>query len=510
MSLIKIIITLHQPLSVKYGAIFPALETELKRLAADRRFSTTLLYLDDATMMAPFGKGAIPLPSTEKDCKDWVDAIYKNKNPDYLVLFGSQDIFPFQRLGNPLFKVGDDSDQKVPSDLPYASDSPYSVNIADFTNPSRVVGRIPDIPGIPDVNHVKSQVDFILSHAPKPLVQYKNYIGISAETWSVSTDLSLTNIFGVNPNQNNYPPTPNPPPPGVQALTHFINCHGMLLNPGFYGESSGNPKTYPLSLHSSNVSAIQPGTVVSAECCYGAQLYKPVPLPKSVATNYMEKKAAVFMGSSSIAYGEELVNDLADILCQDFLKSILAGASTGRSLLEARQQYIFLKLPHLSPYDLKTIAQFYILGDPSVQPVLQVRDAESTTKNRRINMRMKGFVLAFTIAEAKKIDTPPKTESLNAAIKALLSANNLADSEESVFEIEDAFPYSLSPNSKLDRLKGFGVLPQTDIRFRIFGFKGTAVEITGDVAQTEVSGFRVLMVKEDGENILESRVYVSK
>ena len=77
-----------------------------------------------------------------------MDDLYKKYIPDYIVLAGSQDIFPFQEINNP---ADADGDLTVPSDLPYACDAPYSKNIQSFTGPTRVVGRIPDVPGENDI-----------------------------------------------------------------------------------------------------------------------------------------------------------------------------------------------------------------------------------------------------------------------------------------------------------------------------------------------------------------------
>ena len=46
----------------------------------------------------------------------------------------------------------------------------------------------------------------------------------------------------------------------------------------------------------------------------------------------------------------------------------MTGASTGRALLDARQRYL-RETGAMGPEDLKTIAQFDLLGDPSLVPV---------------------------------------------------------------------------------------------------------------------------------------------
>ena len=49
---------------------------------------------------------------------------------------------------------------------------------------------------------------------------------------------------------------------------------------------------------------------------------------------------------------------------------MLEGSSLGRALLEARQKYVQNAPTPLGPIVLKTLAQFVLLGDPSVQPVI--------------------------------------------------------------------------------------------------------------------------------------------
>ncbi len=57
-----------------------------------------------------------------------------------------------------------------------------------------------------------------------------------------------------------------------------------------------------------------------------------------------------------------------DLICQYFVRAVRDGASLGRAALEARHRFAS-QLSHLDPSDLKTLIQFYLLGDPSIQPV---------------------------------------------------------------------------------------------------------------------------------------------
>jgi hypothetical protein len=149
---------------------------------------------------------------------------------------------------------------------------------------------------------------------------------------------------------------------------HFINCHGADTDFHFYGQRGNN---YPESFDASFLgSQISEGTVTAAECCYGGQLYDPANTggQPGISSSYLREKAYGYFGSTTIAYGPAKGNGSADLLCQFFLKRVLAGASLGRAALEARQEFA-QSSPHISPIDLKTLAQFNLLGDPAITPV---------------------------------------------------------------------------------------------------------------------------------------------
>jgi hypothetical protein len=86
-----------------------------------------------------------------------------------------------------------------------------------------------------------------------------------------------------------------------------------------------------------------------------------------ISLSYLGAGGIGFVGSTTIAYGPAKGNGAADLLTQYFLIEILAGASLGRAFLQARQK--FIQTQRLAdPVNLKTIAQFILLGDPSVHP----------------------------------------------------------------------------------------------------------------------------------------------
>ena len=78
------------------------------------------------------------------------------------------------------------------------------------------------------------------------------------------------------------------------------------------------------------------------------------------------------------------------ISLQYFLLAILEGASLGARTV-ARQKFV-QQTAELDPIDLKTLAQFNLLGDPSIHPAViasatSVPKGVDTTQARRLETR---------------------------------------------------------------------------------------------------------------------------
>jgi len=292
----------------------------------------------------------------------------------------------------------------------------------------------------------------------------------------------------------------------LQPLTHFYNCHGANFDLSFYGQKG---EQFPEALQSSNVPGnISPGTIVASECCYGGQLFDHVQLGlpgPGIALNYLANDAITFLGSSTIAYGPAASQGLADLITQFFIKNILKGASTGRAFLEARQRFLTEVGPDLDPVELKTIAQFYLLGDPSVQPA-ECEEGEvlklavgSAIANSRKNLFMKGLTLAGSIGTTKKqnVASPLKSKmpldgNKTMSIDQILANNNF---------------------SKEDKKGVYSVKPKThDLPGLQKKFGGTKVKFHTYIQNPmeKLKKIRVLVVKENSAQILGWKVYESK
>ena len=366
---VKVIVSNNSALLALYtqngkGKIAEALKTliESDRI---RNISTQVIYMDDTATMNALSAPVVTDPKDSKQNKDAVDGISKALTPAYITILGGPDIVALQILDNP---AGSDGDPDVPSDLPYASNSPYSKSAKDFVNASRVVGRLPGVTGSSDTGPLLAALAEASGYAVKPKADYLKYFGVSAAVWKGSSQLTANNVFGATDTLYFSPPktalswTTEP-----NALSHFVNCHGSSYKPSWYGQ--GSDGSYPAVLSASLLSGkLSAGTIAAAECCYGAQLYAPTDQTISICNTYLAAKSAAFCGSTTIAYGPASTQGSADLIAQYFLQSLLDGMSGGEAMLKARQTYVMNHLT-LNGIDLKTLAQFYLLGDSSCRPV---------------------------------------------------------------------------------------------------------------------------------------------
>jgi hypothetical protein len=394
----KVIVTNLSALRSKYGAGLRKIEAAVKRLiSADKKrgITTRLVALDDVAAMKKLSAPPVKSAGDFKQNKQAIDGIYRTLMPDYLMILGADDVVPHQNMKNPVFKQGGDEDQFAFGDLPYACEAPYSQQPQDFTGPTRVLGRLPDLHGVGNINYLLRIIETAAQYKPLKLAEYMKYLGISAEVWRGSTEMTLTNLFGSADDMQLAPDKgPGWETSLISRRTHFINCHGAQADFHFYGQSGQSyPEAHDASFFNGK---IKEGTLVAAECCYGGELYNPnlADGQAGICNTYLGNGAYGFFGSTTIAYGPAEGNGSADLICQFFLRSVFRGASLGRAALEARQRFIEAS-PELDPIDLKTLAQFNLYGDPSI---VAVAVAASQTRSVR------GAKAAFEAAAANRAD----------------------------------------------------------------------------------------------------------
>jgi len=488
----KVIVSNSQALKAKYqNSGFSTVKAAVDKLiAADaqRHLKTRLIFIDDAPTMSKLS-GTPPINATDqRGAKNAVDAIAKALSPDYIVLLDGPDVIPHIALDNP---VPNDLDDSIDSDLPYASDVGFSNQSARYIKITRVLGRIPNVPGATSPTNLIGFINTSVKAKPAPAGNYGGYFGLTAEVWRDSTALSLDAAFGGHTTLDVAPPAAPPSTNGRFAkLSHFINCHGSSRRPEFYGQRGTN---YPVSMTSAQVARQGiAGTVVAAECCYGAQLYDPslTRIADPICIAYLAAGAFGFLGSTNIAYGPETWNGQADLLTQFFFENVVAGASLGRSLLQARQRFVSTQ-SMTDPTNLKTLAQFVLLGDPSTTPCLRSHDflppsdqlsSEDVTAQRKAR-RVALKSLGDTIPQAKAVPGPRGEvgRAVRARLKAIAEQKGFAGSEIAVFTVKAPPNYRRAMKAFGDADEHVAVISRTvDAPSEIIAIRHLVAHIVGD------------------------------
>ena len=392
---IKLSVTVRGNLERKYNAANLKLVDRAVSdwIAQDRQRGIKTIYVavDDAEAMKELGVPAMKGTATAPKIKRAIDALWERLTPDYLVIFGGDEIVPHFVVVNPSYDDSGDDDKEIPTDNPYASSRRWSASKrSSYLIPDRVIGRIPDMIEDADPSWL---VDYLATAAhwiPEPANTFDKTYAICAAPWKTAGEACVeylgkeASILLVSPPEEDKFAAPRRQ---LGSRVHMIKCHGSPLDPRFFGQRGG---WYPQALFSGTLKPrLKPGTVAAAMCCYGAQIFSPsdraatVPGAWPLASTYLRCGAPGFVGSTMIAWVGDKTMVCADWIAAGYLKSVLGGASIGRAFLEAKQDYVrWISEQGSSPdrADEKTLIEFVLLGDPSIQPVVAPASGSITSR----------------------------------------------------------------------------------------------------------------------------------
>lgn len=340
-------------------------------LAGDRTrgLGSRLVDVSAAATARALGVAPVDDPADRAAMLAAVNAAAAVSTPDYLVLLGGPHVLPHQPLRNPAFHPGDDPERTVASDLPYATGS-SSDDPADHVGPTRVVGRLPDLPGQGDATLLVELLRATTRWQRRARARHLPVFGLTTAAWADSTRLTLEVLPGRDAPPHVVPPQRPPWRTLARHRTVLANVHGATADPAWYGDDGTVP--LPVALIPDDLAGrVAEGAVVGSEACFGAELYDPALAAgrAGLATAWLAAGAVALVGSTTTSYGGVDESVAADVLVGAWLAAVLDGASTGRGLLAARHQ-LATRSGELDPVDLKTLAQFLLLGDPSVHPVV--------------------------------------------------------------------------------------------------------------------------------------------
>lgn len=533
MAVEKLIITHKKALQKKYANQFQKIVLLLKKIVAADKIKglrTKYIFLDDAEMMKPLKARVVTKAASENQHKNALDDLYHFFKPDYVLIFGAQDVVPFHSLVNDNYiatmsnrdSEDDDDEKMIDSDLPYACEAPYNKNkrVQNYISPSRVIGRLPDIPGKADLAYFSKVVDIAIDW--KPLTAFpKNIFSLSTATWNKITERILLEALGDKHTSFVSPTRKEGDWKKAELLSpiHLINCHGGDTDSRFWGENAKTGEIEPASINSKDVNKkIKPGIVAVAECCFGGQLYEPKPtidLPISICNSYLLNGAIGYLGSSCSAFGavngEKFLYN-ADLIAKYFLRHLSNGASLGRAFLEARQEYFF-KFNQPDPIDYKTLAQFNLMGDPSLHfcitkeaaPKSNKKSAgiyfNSHRKGRRAELEIKASELINTVSSLKEVSSV-KSKNLKTEIEVILRKNKLNPKNKGrTFAIQ--LPDLIRRGSKSARAKK--TFTAVDLKYSVYSVT-KRIKVKGLTIKKQ----RVLILRELNGQVVEQKLVVSK
>ena len=469
---VKLSVTVKSRLEKKYNPkalakINKAVE-RWKSADAKRGIQTVHVHVDDSTEMNNLGVAPVLGEATPEKIKQAIENLWNKltPTPDYLVLFGSDDIVPMFPVPNPSFgnHMNADTDKIVPTDNPYATHLSFSpLETCSYHIPERVIGRIPDMVSEPgaadgsgDPKWFITYLDTATNWKSKSDRFYKRpYAICTADAGDAGKEFMQKTFTGPGLDPLLCPPTSDAvDTPAVRnklaAGLHMIKCHGNKEDATFYGfpDAVQHTKANSCAAITSAILTKLPNapTVVATMCCYGGQIFAPKDAYTwPVASTYLRRGALGFVGSTMMAWVGTSGMGPADWIVQSYLKNVLAGQSIGNALLSSKQDYhSFYSLDDntFAAPEEKTLIEFILLGDPSIHPV---KSAQSSTNQLAILSRRRRRDARAKLATGIR-ECLPKPSPATDADKAL-AGDVYTKAQKNV------------PKDDIKKLKEFGLNP---------------------------------------------------
>lgn len=310
--------------------------------------------------------------------------------PKYIFILGNEEIINVISWEN---KVPQDPDTDVLSDLPYVTldiNSPFKGQRYDFTNALHV-GRLPCYS-----NETFEEFEAYFKNAAQFSGKAKKVIpfGLSTATWDrvsngifakvasdeveVSPDIELDNVEDVIQSESN--------------LLYF-NLHGSNDEGNWYGQGDfGCISTFSPD----KLDSFTGPYFIAVEACYGARYTDSLNPEESIVLKAVQNGCLAMLGSSKIAMGatndsEKGSEFAADTMVGSYIKELASGSSAGEafcSALQAVAQQGFSNKNGCKIYNVLTIAEFSLYGDPSVRLLKK----ETSILSKAIGSISKSFV----------------------------------------------------------------------------------------------------------------------
>ena len=358
-----------------YPAVGERLEELVDRLAS-QAVQGHVAVLDDRVGMALMGLEPVSSGSTVGAVAA-VRACADRQDCDAVLLVGGHQVLPMIRVRNPVSDRSLDPDREVLTDLPYGADGD---GISDYVTGARMVSRLPS-------PHSRRLGDFLalLDIVARPAPSKSGSTAIVSAEWETAGRRVAAGMPG---------------PVTFRVAPHYrlddrhrddLSCRWLYVNLHGYADKDewqafdANASRFlrvmdPASFSFSELS----GSSMFCENCYGLKPLFGGPSETCVDRAFRYGLRAV-VGATGLAYGAHLTRGMsgssrymenADFLAAAFFDGIRESLGAGEAFQNARQRLVAnirrrRPDPHgtgdlwLSRYEVKTLLQFQLFGDPT-------------------------------------------------------------------------------------------------------------------------------------------------
>ena len=357
-------VSLRAPLERRYGPDgYAAIRNALDRYTASVADGAVIAMLDDEDEARQFGfvtAAATPpsIVAAVRQLREQLPAVTS------LLLIGGDTLVPVWQLDNPVTDRRADPDRVVLSDNPYGTTAD---SLEEYVAPALPVGRLIEPPGR-SASDVVAMIDATAGHHQR-FTRRPGSAAIFNREWEEPAREVMNLLM---------PTVDEHQTPGYQIDAGniddlhrgfvYFNLHGFPDDTAWkaFDPVRGAFATVltPAALTTLEMS----GAIVFAENCYATL----VPDGRATcATEMLRRGAGAFVGPTGLSFGSHIRPDLlldnSDFLARNFIGRVVSGTRTGDALAAARHDYVTdASVSPFNPFKLKTLLQYRLLGDPSL------------------------------------------------------------------------------------------------------------------------------------------------
>ena len=370
--------TARQGIEAEFGPdAYAELTDRLQQLAgrlATRSIESHVAVVDDPLRMALAG---LPPVSPGQSAVAVVRAFARRHDCDAVLLLGGHRVLPVPEIRNPVHDRGLDADPVVVTDLPYGADRDSTW---DYATCPRIVSRLPSPrSGRPD--------DFLalLDAVARPAPAKSGATAIVSQEWltagaEVARRMPGPVLFRVAPHYR----LDGAHRDDLTRRWLYVNLHGRANHDDWEAFDKVDRRYVtvidPASFDCPEVA----GSSMFCENCYGVKPLSTLPGGTCIDSAFGSGLRSV-VGATGLAYGAHFTKrgsgstfllENADCLASAFFDGISKSLGAGEAFRRARGRFVARirsrsghravgrMLP--TPFELKTLLQFQLFGDPTV------------------------------------------------------------------------------------------------------------------------------------------------